>query len=192
MLNKFEVLERKIVYDGFFRMLKIKVKHALFGGGISESYTRELLERGHAVAVLLHDAKLDQIVLVEQFRIGAIDSDNPWVIELVAGMVEVGESSEDVARREVIEECGAEAGELHFIANYYSSVGGCSETTSLYYSIVDSNKFEGVHGLGSENEDIKVVKMSSREFVESIKSNKFRSASLITAGYWFMANKNLS
>lgn len=187
MTKKFDIVSKEVVYDGFFKLLKYRVKHTLFGGGESELYSRELLERGHAVAVLLHDPVLDEIILVEQFRVGAIESDNPWVVELVSGMVEAGESPEDVARREVKEECGAEAGELQFIGDFYSSVGGCSEMTSVFYSVVDANKFKGVHGLRSENEDIRVVKMSSSEFVENVKNNVFFTSSLVTAGYWFIA-----
>lgn len=187
MTKKFNIVSKEIVYDGFFKVLKYRVKHALFNGGESETYSRELLERGHAVAVLLHDPILDQIILVEQFRVGAIESDNPWVIELVAGMIEPGESAEDVARREVKEECGAEVSELQFIADFYGSVGGCSEMTSVFYAAVDANKFDGVHGLSAENEDIRVVKMCSSEFIENIKNNVFCTSSLITAGYWFIA-----
>lgn len=187
MTKKFNIVSKEIAYDGFFKLLKYRVKHTLFNGGESETYSRELLERGHAVAVLLHDPVLDEIILVEQFRVGAIESGNPWVIELVAGMIEPGESAEDVARREVKEECGAEVDELQFITDFYGSVGGCSEMTSVFYAAVDANNFDGVHGLSSENEDIRVVKMRSSEFIENIKNNVFCTSSLITAGYWFMA-----
>lgn len=187
MTKKFNIVSKETVYDGFFKLLKYRVKHTLFNGGESEIYSRELLERGHAVAVLLHDPVLDEIILVEQFRIGAIESDNPWVIELVAGMVEPGELPEDVARREVKEECGAEVDELQFIADFYGSVGGCSEMTSVFYAAVDANTFEGVHGLSSENEDIRVVKMRASEFIENVKNNVFCTSSLLTAGYWFIA-----
>jgi ADP-ribose pyrophosphatase len=188
MTNKFEIISKETVYDGFFKLLKYKVKHTLFGGGESKAYSRELLERGRAVAVLLHDPVLDQVVLIEQFRVGAINSGNPWVVELVAGMVEEGESPEEVARREVEEECGTTVSGLQFVADFYSSVGGSSETTSLYYSIVDASKFEGVHGLGSENEDIRVVKMQSSEFIKKLMNNEFNTASLVAAGYWFIVN----
>lgn len=187
MTNKFEIVHKEVAYDGFFKILRYQVKHSLFNGRESVVFTRELFERGHAVAVLLHDPKLDQLVLIEQFRVGAIESDSPWVVELVAGMVEDGESSEAVARREVEEECGANISDLQFIADFYNSVGGSSETTALYYSEVDANKFEGVHGLGSENEDIRVIKMQSSEFLAKLGNNEFCSASLVAAGYWFMA-----
>lgn len=186
--NNFAILSKDVVYNGFFKILKYRVQHKLFNGGVSAPYSRELFDRGHAVAVLLHDPNADKVVLIEQFRIGAIESDNPWVVELVAGMVEAGESVEEVAKREVMEECGAEVGDLHFIAEYYNSVGGSSEVTSLYYSKIDADKFEGIHGLRSENEDIRIVKISTDDFIKKLKQNVFRSATLITAGFWFMAN----
>lgn len=185
MTNHFKIIDKKLVYNGFFKMLKYRVKHALYDGGESKVYTREVLERGHAVAVLLHDPNKDEIVLIEQFRVGAIASENPWVIELVAGMVEIGESPEGVARREAEEECGAKVSELTFIAKYYNSVGGSSETTSLYYAQIDATHIEGVHGLEYENEDIKVVKMNSHHFINQLENNGFRSGALVAAGYWF-------
>jgi len=189
MKNKFEILEKERVYDGYFKMLKYRLKHSLFKGGESEPFTRELLERGHAVAVLLHDPKRDEIVLVEQFRIGAIASDNPWLVELVAGMIEPGEQAEEVARREAEEECGAILSNLHFIADYYSTVGACSETTTLYYSQIDARQVGGIHGLDSENEDIRVVKMSTSKFIDKVRGNEFRSGSIVAAGFWFIQSE---
>lgn len=190
MKNKFEIVARKVVYDGFFKMLKFRVKHALYQGGMCEPYTREVLERGHAVAVLLHDKNRDEIVLIEQFRIGAINDDKPWMVELVAGIVEAGEVPEEVARREAMEECGAEVGELSLISEYYNSAGGSTETTTLFYAEIDATDVEGIHGLDHENEDIKVIKVSSDEFIQQLDANQFRSGSLVMAGYWFKTHVN--
>lgn len=185
MSRKFKIIEKSVVYKGFFTMLKYRVQHSLFNGGESQVYTRELLERGHAVAVFLYDPERDEVVLIEQFRVGAVESDNPWVVELVAGMVEAGETPEDVARREAEEECGARIANLTFIAEFYGSVGGCSEKTTLFYAQIDSRSVEGVHGLASENEDIKVIKLSSAEFLAKLESNGFKTGSLVAAGFWF-------
>ena len=184
--NQVNILECETAYKGFFKLLKYKVEHSLYKGGISPAYTREVLERGHAVAVLLHDPTLDKIVLIEQFRIGAMNSDKPWLTELVAGIVEEGESAEEVAERETEEECGAEISELELIASYYNSAGGSTETTTIFYALVDSSNIEGIHGLDSENEDIRVVKINTNEFKEKLLSNEFNTASLVTAGYWFL------
>ncbi|HIJ29450.1 MAG TPA: NUDIX domain-containing protein, partial [Gammaproteobacteria bacterium] len=103
-------------------MEKYQLQHTLFDGGWSKPLSRELFERGHAVAVLLYDPKEDAVVMVEQFRIGALGHpDHPWFLEVVAGMVEEGESEEEVARRESVEEAGCRVGEMEFIARYWVS-----------------------------------------------------------------------
>src|SRR5690554_7851398 len=52
----------------------------------------------------LHDA-LPILVLVEQFRIGALDkSPVPWLLEIVAGLIDTDEEPAEVARREAREE----------------------------------------------------------------------------------------
>ena len=152
---------------------------------MSEPITREVMERGHAVAVLLHDPKRDEIVLIEQFRIGAVHEEKPWLLELVAGMVEEGEEAEDVARREAEEESGASVGGLEFIANYYCSAGGTTEMTAVFYAQIDASSVSGVHSVEGENEDIRVVKLSAKEFVDSLSNTTIHTASLLVAGYWF-------
>ena len=80
-----EVLDKSICHDGFFRLERYRLRHELFAGGWSGELVRELLVRGHAVAVLLYDPIRDQVVLVEQFRIGALASgEHPWMLEVVA------------------------------------------------------------------------------------------------------------
>ena len=105
-----EILEDETVYRGFFKLNKVKFKHKLFAGGWSGVVTRELLIKGAASAVIAYDPVLDNVVLVEQVRIGAYDpnsNQSPWLLELIAGMVEEGETPESVALRESEEEAGA-------------------------------------------------------------------------------------
>ncbi len=101
MDKDFEVLHREIIYQGFFRVEKYRLKHTLFGGGWSSEITRELFRRGSCVAVLLYDPTADKVVLIEQFRAGAIlRPEKAWLIEIVAGAIEEGESAVEVAYRE--------------------------------------------------------------------------------------------
>ena len=94
-----EVLNDECVYKGFFEMRKLTLKHKKSNGGWSQTMNRELRVRNHAVCGLLFDPVADQILLIDQFRPAMLNSDSPWLLELVAGMVEEGESDEDVARR---------------------------------------------------------------------------------------------
>ncbi|MDP1098244.1 NUDIX domain-containing protein, partial [Klebsiella quasipneumoniae] len=74
-------------------------------GGMSGEDTREIFERGHAAVLLPCDPVRDDVVLVEQIRIAASDtSESPWRLDRVAGMIEAGETVDDVARRDALEE----------------------------------------------------------------------------------------
>ena len=69
------------------------------------------------IVALPYDPARDLVVLVEQFRTGCVDHPgDPWLIEAVAGLVEDGEAPEAVARREVREETGLEAGRLAYLS----------------------------------------------------------------------------
>ena len=185
-----ELLEREVGYQGFFRLERYKLRHRLFAGGMGPTITRELFERGHAVAILLYDALLDRIVLVEQFRIGALKAEGgAWLYEIVAGIFEPGEEAEEVARRESVEEAGCEVGRIEKICDYLVSPGGTSETIALYCGQVDSRGIGGVHGLDHEDEDIRVFSVSYDESVELLKSGELNSASPIMAIQWLQLNR---
>lgn len=190
--GKVEIVSRGIAYDGFFKLEKYRLRHQLFKGGMSDEMSRELFERGHAVAVLPYDPLRDELVLLEQFRIGALaDSRGPWLTEIVAGMIEHGETPEAVAKREAIEEAGCELLELLPIFDYYVSPGGTSETIQLYCGLVDTSKVqEGVYGLDEEHEDIRVVKVSFEQAVAQLKQGQINSAAPIIAIQWLMMNRD--
>lgn len=84
--------------------------------------------------MLPFDPVRDEVVLVEQIRIAAYDtSESPWLLEMVAGMIEAGETVEDVARREALEEAGLEVGRTKPILSYLASPGGTSERLSIWW-----------------------------------------------------------
>lgn len=191
MKKTFTILQKDTLYKGFYQMDRYTVQHSLFNGGQSDSYTREILERGNAVAVFLYDPKADEVVLIEQFRAGAIHSDNPWMTELVAGMVDTDETPENIAKREAVEEAGAHIDTLTLIADYYNSAGGTTETTKVYYAELDATGIGGIHGLDYENEDIRVFKIPSSKFLKNLDENHYNSGSLVVAGLWFKSHINI-
>lgn len=188
---EFEILGRETCYQGFFRMERYRLRHSLFQGGMSETVQRELFERGHAAAVLLYDPQLDAVVLLEQFRVGALQAaGGPWLLEIVAGMIEQGESAEEVVRREAEEEAGATIQALEFICEYMVSPGGTSETISLYCGQVDSRYLGGVHGLDEEQEDIFVRVVSFDEAWALWQQGQINSASPIIALQWLAMQRD--
>lgn len=192
MNHRFEVLDKSIGYSGFFRLEKYRLRHELFAGGWSSAMVRECLERGHAVAVLLYDPDCDRIVLLEQFRVGALDfPGGPWLLEIVAGIIDhPGETPEDVARRETVEEAGCTLLDLVPICQYLVSPGGTSESISLFCGRVDSSTVvPTVRGVASENEDIQVHIVSRAAALTLLQEGRINSAAPIIALQWLELNR---
>lgn len=147
--------------------------------------TRELFERGSAVGVLPYDPVTDQILLVEQFRIGALHEQTPWLLELIAGIIEPGESLEAVARREAEEEAGIVLGRVRPMQSYLSSPGGSSEKIHLFLAEADLAQAGGHHGLHDEGEDIRVVLMSPEALFARLDAGELNNAMTVIAAAWF-------
>jgi len=186
-----ELIDRDTVFEGYFRIDRYRLRHRLHQGGWSAPITREVFERGHAVAVLPYDPVRDEFVLIEQFRIGAYAADDeaPWLIEIVAGIIEAGESPETVARRETKEETGLEALDLAPCADFYVSPGGTTQFNRLFCARVDSLRAEGIHGLDHEHEDIRPIVFSAAAATRLIADGRVRDATTQIALYWLQANR---
>src|SRR5262245_43551407 len=102
--NDYEIVKRDVLYDGVFRMSRYQLRFRLFNGGWSQRIMRELVERKSAVAILPYDPILDHVVLIEQFRIGALaNPQSPWLIEAVAGLVDTNQTPGEIVIREATE-----------------------------------------------------------------------------------------
>lgn len=183
-----EIISKKTLFNGFFRMVKYRFSHRLFEGGWSEPVEREMFERGHAAALLPYDPVRDEVVIIEQIRVGALEHPHPWQLEIVAGIIDTDESSEDVVRREAIEEAGVKVGRVLPITSYYPSSGGCSEKLDVFVGEVDASTAEGVHGLEYENEDIRVQVMTRDQAYQLVKSGKIENGASILALQWLELN----
>ncbi|ATA25603.1 ADP-ribose diphosphatase [Brenneria goodwinii] len=180
-----EIIAREELYKGFFSLVRYRFRHRLFNGEMSDEVSREIFERGHAVVLLPYDPVRDEVVLVEQIRIAAYDSSvSPWLLELVAGMIEPGESLEDVARREAQEEAGLVVGRCQPIVNYLASPGGTSERLAVMVGEVDTRTAAGIHGLAEENEDIRVHVVSREQSYQWVEEGIIDNAASVIALQW--------
>lgn len=188
--RRVDVVERIFAFDGYFKILRYRLRHSLFKGGMGPLITREVFERGQAVAVLPYDPVSDHIILIEQFRPGALGvEEDPWLIETVAGIVEPGEAIEEVARRETREEAGLTFQDLQPIARYFVSPGGSTETVSLFIGCVRSTEAGGLFGLESEGEDIKVHVLDYEEAMDWLQQGRIRVATTIVALQWLALHR---
>lgn len=188
--DKVMVLSCRNAYQGIFRINRYALKIKQYDGQWSHTLDWELFDRGQAVAVLLYDPKQDKVVLVEQFRLGALNADiDPWMTEVVAGMSEPNESFPDVAKRETAEETGLLVDNLIPIYRFWVSPGGSSETTNLFCAQVDAEQAGGIHGLAQEGENIRVVVLSVDEAFAKMAKGEICSAPTIIALQWLALNK---
>ena len=183
--NDVEIIARETLYSGFFSMDLYRFRHRLFNGEMSGEIRREIFERGHAAVLLPFDPVRDEVVLVEQIRIAAYDvRASPWLLEMVAGMIEEGETVEDVARREALEEAGLVVGRTKPVLSYLASPGGTSERLSIMVGEVDATTAEGIHGLADENEDIRVHVVSREQAYQWVEEGKIDNAASVIALQW--------
>jgi len=187
----FEHLREELVYDGFLRIKRHWLKHASFNGGHCEPILRERLEDLSAVSVLLYDPGRDEVVLVEQFRVGLMDQvDPPWTLETVSGFCDQEhEVPEEVARREVREETGCELAALIKIGSFFVSPGISGERIHLYCGRVDASTAEGVHGLADEGEEMRVVVMPREQAADEL-FGRLCSTSVLIAMQWLQASRD--
>ncbi|MFA0441175.1 ADP-ribose diphosphatase [Vibrio sp. 10N.286.49.C2] len=183
-----EIISKQTVFSGFFEMVLYRFKHRLFDGGWSSEIQREMLVRGGAAALLPYDAHRDEVVLIEQIRVGALEHDSPWQTEIIAGIVDKQESVEELVQREAVEEAGVNVDRLTKVTSYYPSSGGCSEKIAVFVGQVDSSTASGVHGLKSEGEDIRVKVVPRTQAYQMIASGEIENGASIIALQWLELN----
>jgi ADP-ribose pyrophosphatase len=186
--SDYEIIKRDVLYQGFMSMVRYHLRIKLFNGGWSNTMTREVMERKSAVGVLLYDPILDHVVIIEQFRPGAISDPHPWLIEIVAGVIEIKESSTDVAMREANEEAGCEILDLYPICEYFVSPGGSNEYFWLYCGRIDARNAGGIHGLQEENEDIRTLTLPVDEAFMLLREGRIKTSPAIISLQWLQLN----
>jgi len=184
-----EILSTETAFQGFFQVNKYTLRHRKFGGGWSDTIERDVFERGESTAALLFDPELEQVVLIEQFRPGALRSESgPWLFEIVAGAIDEGHSAVDVIKKEAMEEAGCEIVDLIPICDYFSTPGGVSERVALFCARVDASRAGGIHGLDAEHEDIRVFTLDVQEAFKEVTTGSIDNAASIIALQWLQLN----
>ncbi len=186
-----KIEQRETVFQGFFRMDKLCLTHPRFDGREMPTFTRELFIRGDATCVIPYDPARDEVVLLEQFRLGALGRDqSPWLLELVAGMNEEGESPEEVAQREGQEEAGLTFSRLERICDYLVSPGGTTEMVHLYCGQISTENAGGLYGMEHEHEDIRAHVVSADDAIAMISDGRINNAAAIIAIQWLQLHRD--
>lgn len=185
-----EICSKETVYQGFFQVNQYTVRHKLFAGGWTPAFKRDVTERLNAVGVILHDPLRRKVVLVEQFRPGLLSSGrSPWLLEIVAGLIDADETPETVIQREAQEEAGVTIQTLQFALQYWVSPGASSQKVTLFYGTFDSAGVGGIYGLPEEHEDIRVHVVDADAAYAAVNSGLICNSLTIIALQWLQLHE---
>ncbi len=186
-----ELVEKATPYKGYFQIDRYRLRHRKHDGGWTGDIVREVFERGHAVGVLLYDPALDSVLLIEQFRVGAYAAGMAaWQIEVVAGIIDPGETPEQVAIREAKEESDCDVTDVQLICKYLVSPGGATETCTLFCGRADLSTAGGHHGLHEEGEDIRAFVVPVDEALRRLDEGGVGNAVTVIALQWLALHRD--
>ena len=189
MSSKFKILGKKIIHNGFFKMKEITLKYQKYDGKWSNEIKRELFGGAQVSAVLPYDPDNKKIVLIQQFRPGTISKKSGnYLDEIVAGIIDKGETPEETAIRECFEETGCKAKNLRPIQGYFPAPGSSESFYHLFLGKVVAPKKEVIKGLENENEDILVKSYSFKEVKKKMENNEILNGLTLIALQWFFLN----
>ncbi len=148
-----------------------------------------------SVAVLLWHRDKDAFVLVKQLRATVLNKnkDNGMMYELCAGIVDKDASNAQIAKEEVLEECGYDIPlqNLHKISSFYTSVGISGTHQTLYYAEIDDS-MKVSEGGGLEDEEIEVIYISTIESKSFMFDESYqKTTGVLLSIYWFFENRDL-
>ena len=175
----------RVLLDGFLQVEEVDVSFELRKGGMSPAVRRVNVKRKLAAALLLVNPAKQTVILVRQFRYAGLEHGNAWMVEVVAGLIDAGESPEEAIRREAVEEAGYEVGRLDLITTLYTTPGFSSERIALYYG--ETKGAEPIThggGLAEEGEDIEVLEMPFAEAFAMIDRGEITDGKTLIGLLW--------
>ncbi|MBF7688344.1 NUDIX domain-containing protein [Acinetobacter sp. EC24] len=180
------IIKREPIYTGFVKLERVSLSYRLFQqNNYSEIVERECAQRKKAAGVLIYNDAKQQFLLIEQFRVGAIDDPiSPWHLEIVAGLLDGNESPEACLYRESLEEAGCELFDLHHLFTFYPSAGASNELFYLYTAQAELPKNGAIFGLVEEGENIQAHIFNYHELPQLFAEQKLRNAPVIMALQW--------
>ena len=184
-MKKVDIKSSRVIFEDFFKIVETYLSYERFDERMSPVVRRLNCDRGDSVAAIVFNITSQKVLLVNQFKYPTLEKQPGWIDEVVAGILEAGESAEVAIRREIREEIGYEVNQLIHVSTFYVSPGGSSERIILYYAEVDdTGHVADGGGLEAEGEDIKIVKFSLSELFNAMGSGRIADAKTIIAIMW--------
>jgi len=183
-MKRVEIIEKKRLLDGFFKVDEAELRFERFDGTMSPTVRRLCLERGDSAAAILLDRERKKVILVSQFKYPTYEKGSGWLVETVAGAIDAHEEPAEAMKREIQEETGYAPTALEHISTFYVTPGGSSERIFLYYAEVNAGSRESGGGLEAEHEDIEVLEFAPEELFTKLEQGEIVDAKTIIGIMW--------
>lgn len=189
----FEILKRERMYEGDCRADRYQVRHEKMANRGTDSYAREIFTIGPVAAVLPYDPLRHEIVLVEQFRAGAMvaGEKNPWILEPPAGLICPPDTPEKTARTEAWEEARCVIKELIPLFRMHPSPGNVSQLTRIYAGRTSTEKIGGICSISEVNEETRPRVFSVGAISGLLSRGRIVNGVTIIALQWMLLNHEL-
>ncbi len=187
-MERTEVRGRRRLLDDFFKVDEAEVSFERADGSMTPPARRLVFERGDSVAAVVVHRESHSLLFTEQFRFPTLGKGSGWLLEVIAGMIDSGESPEAALRREIEEELGFAVARLEPISTFFVSPGGSSERIWLYYAeVTDSGRLSAGGGVAAEQEEIRIVRLSPDEAQAALREGRLPDAKTIIGLQWLFA-----
>jgi len=189
----YKITDKQRIFGEFFRVDRVKLTQDCYHSEPIE-VVRYHLERPEVVAVILENTDRDTIVMVQQFRYSSTNHSqtNGWTLEIVGGLIDPGESPQECAVRESLEETGYRVNKLEPWTAFHPTLGVSNEFIHLYYAqVTDQDKIESGGGLAHENEDLQVLERPLKDLLAEVHSGELTDSKTIIALLWLALKKQM-
>lgn len=193
LYGKVDVQRVDRAYTNYFALQEYQLRHERFDGTMSPVLERAVFLGSDAAIVLPYDPQRDHVMLVEQLRMGPIARGDRavWQLEPIAGRVDPGETPEQTAYREAVEEAGIELKTLEKVAEVYASPGDSTDFFNIYVGLADlPDRAIGVGGLATEHEDIRSHLIPFADLMSMVDTYQAANAPLVIAAYWLARHRD--
>ncbi len=163
-----KLVARRSIYRG--RIVHLDVDRVIEPSG--QEVEREVIRHGGA-AVLLAVTNEGRVVLVRQYRYAS----GELMLEVPAGTIEPGESPDETARRELVEETGYYPNRLEKLTEFFPSPGILTELMHLYLA-TDLDEREASP---DDDENLELVELSINDALALQVGKDLRDAKTIIA-----------
>ncbi len=191
--GKVRIEDRKRPYAHFFALDDMQVRFERFDGTLSDLEDRAVFIASDAAILLPYDPVRDRVMLVEQVRMGPLARGDRtvWQLEPIAGHIDPGETPQEAAEREALEEAGLTLNAIEPIAEVYASPGNSTEFYYIFLGLADlPDAAQGTGGMEDEGEDIRSHILSFDELMALVDGFGAANAPLGLAAFWLARHRD--